>query len=89
VAGILALKEETETLDVSNLAVSPAYRRVGIATYMLNCATTIAERLCKNALELSVLKTNTPALRLYVKHGFRIERERRRSFVLRKQIRKL
>jgi ribosomal protein S18 acetylase RimI-like enzyme len=88
VVGILALQEDGETLNVSSLAVSPEYRRIGIATYLLNYGEAIAKVLCKNALELSVLKTNRPALRLYGKHSFRIERERGRSLVLRRQIRK-
>jgi ribosomal protein S18 acetylase RimI-like enzyme len=38
--------------------------------------------VCKKTLELLVLKTNTPALRLYRKFGFRKKGEKRRSFTL-------
>jgi ribosomal protein S18 acetylase RimI-like enzyme len=68
------------------LAVSPFYRKIGIATYILNYVAMMAGRLHKDALELSVVKANTPALRLYKKYGFRQEKEKRRSFILRRNL---
>ena len=88
VVGVLALREEDRTLYVSSLAVSPDCRRIGIATYALNLAAIIAKKLCKEAIELSVLKKNTPAFRLYERHGYQIEEEKRRSFILIKEIAK-
>ena len=87
VVGVLALREEIKTLYISSLAVSSDCRRVGIATYALNQAATIACKLCKEALELAVLKKNTPAVRLYERRGYQVEEEKRRSFILIKQIR--
>lgn len=86
VVGVLDLREEIRTLYIYILTVSPDYRRIGIATYALNQAEAIANRLRKEALELAVLKKNTPALRLYMRHGYSIKEEKRRSFILRKQI---
>jgi ribosomal protein S18 acetylase RimI-like enzyme len=86
VVGVLALRERIRTLYIRSLAVSPDCRRIGIATYALNQAAAIARKLCKEALELSVLKKNTPAVRLYERRGYRVEEEKRRSFILRKQI---
>jgi ribosomal protein S18 acetylase RimI-like enzyme len=88
VVGVLALREEIRTLYISSLAVSPHCRRIGIATYALNHAAAIASKFCKEALELTVLKKNTPAVRLYERQGYRVEEEKRRSFTLRKQIMK-
>ncbi len=88
VVGVLALREEISTLYISSLAVSPGCRRIGIATYALNHAAAIAGKLCKEALELAVLKKNSPAIRLYERHGYRVEEEKRRSLTLRKQIAK-
>jgi ribosomal protein S18 acetylase RimI-like enzyme len=88
VVGVLALLEKTRTLYISSLAVSPDCRRIGIATYALNHAAAIARKLCKEALELAVLKKNTPAVRLYERRGYRVEEEKRRSYILRKQIMK-
>jgi ribosomal protein S18 acetylase RimI-like enzyme len=88
IVGVIALQENVEGLYVASLAVSPFYRKIGIATYMLNWAELMANHLCLGALELSVSKANRPALRLYLKLGFRKKKEKRRSFVLRKDIKK-
>ena len=86
--GILALQDKDETLYISMLAVSPFFRKIGVATHMLDYAAVMADKLNKVALELSVLKANAPALSLYLKYGFRKKKEKKRSFVLRKNIKK-
>jgi ribosomal protein S18 acetylase RimI-like enzyme len=86
IVGTLALQEKADTLNIINLAASPFYRKIGVATYMLDFSATVAKRLHKNSLELSVLKANTPALKLYVKSGFRKKKEKRRSFILTKSL---
>lgn len=86
VVGILALHETTETVYISSLAVASEYRRLRIATYILNYVLQVAKRLNKKYLELSVFKTNIPALRLYKKNGFIKKKERKFSFLLRKEI---
>lgn len=87
VVGVLALRDDIRTLYISSLAVSPEYRRSGIATYALNHAAAIASKLRREALELAVLKKNTAAIRLYEAQGYRKKEEKRRSFILIKQIR--
>ncbi|MCJ7424313.1 GNAT family N-acetyltransferase [Candidatus Bathyarchaeota archaeon] len=89
IIGGIALQEKDDVLYISSLAVSPSYRKIGVATYMLNHAIVMARQLHKNALELSVLKANTPALKLYVKSGFRKKKERRRSFILQKDVKNI
>ena len=86
VVGVLALREEIRTLYISSMAVSPDCRRMGIATCALSHAAAIANKLRKEALELEVLKKNTPAVRLYERRGYRVEEEKRRSFILRRHI---
>lgn len=86
IAGILILREEPETVYISDLAVAPECRRRGIATAMIKYCITIAERMRKNWLELSVLKLNTPARKLYEKTGFVQKEDRRWSLILRKRI---
>jgi ribosomal protein S18 acetylase RimI-like enzyme len=88
IVGVLALEEETRTLYISSMAVSPDCRRIGIATYALNQAAAIARKLRKEALELAVLKKNTPAVKLYKRENYKVKQEKRRSFILRKQITK-
>jgi len=86
VVGIFALGEKPETLYIISLAVAPEYRRCGIGTYMLTYTSKLAKRMGKKGLELSVLKTNTPALQLYEKLGFIKKEEKRWSFILRKKL---
>lgn len=86
VVGIFALREKPDALYVSSLAVAPSFRRLGIATYILNYANKRARQLGKKWLELSVLKMNIPALGFYKKLGFTKKKEKRWSFTLRKKV---
>jgi len=86
IVGTLALQEKAGAVYIINLAVSPFYRKIGVATHILNYSATVAKRLHKSSLELSVLKANTPALKLYIKSGFRKKKEKRRSFILTKNV---
>ena len=86
VAGLLAIQEKQEALYIHSLAVNPQYRRLRIGAYMLNYANLLAKRLKKRWLELSVLKTNTPAQKLYKKFGFVENEEKHWSFILRKNV---
>jgi ribosomal protein S18 acetylase RimI-like enzyme len=86
VVGVLILYEKPELLRVNELAVAPEYRRHGIAKQMLNFSARIARKRGKRWLELTVLKKNFPALRLYQKSGFFKKEERRWSFVLRRKV---
>jgi ribosomal protein S18 acetylase RimI-like enzyme len=88
VLGVLAVQDNDDALYISSLAVSPFFRRIGVATQMLDYATVVASKLHKAGVELSVSKANAPALSLYSKYGFRKKREKRRSFILRKDIKK-
>lgn len=86
IVGIIAFQEKADVLYISSLAVSPFYREIGVATHMLDYAIMVAGQLHKNAVELSVVKANAPALRLYRKFGFEKKKERRRSFILRRDL---
>ena len=85
VVGIFALKEKAEALYISCLVVNPENRRLGIGTYALIYAERLAERMRKKWIELSVLKANTPARRLYRKFGFTEKEETKWSFILKKK----
>ena len=86
VAGIAALDQEPHVLYISTLAVSPEFRRAGIASFILNYAETVAEKIGKGYLELSVLKKNLPARKLYEKHGFSVKKEKRRTYLMTKKV---
>jgi ribosomal protein S18 acetylase RimI-like enzyme len=85
VVGMFVIREKPEALYINSLAVAPEYRRLGIATYILNYANNLANQLDKKWLELSVLKVNIPALRLYMKVGFNEKIEKKLSLILKKK----
>jgi len=85
-AAIFVLLARGDTLRVSALAVSPDHRRRGVGLFILEWA----EKLCKQMkikwLQLSVLKSNTPAQRLYQKFGLKLFAKGRFALKLRKRI---
>jgi ribosomal protein S18 acetylase RimI-like enzyme len=89
IVGNFAFEERDDVLYISNLAVSPFYRRIGVATYMLDQAARLANQLGKRTLKLSVNKSNAPALKLYMKQGFSKEDERINSYILRRRVSRL
>jgi ribosomal protein S18 acetylase RimI-like enzyme len=86
IVGVFAFEDRARVLYISNLSVSPFYRRIGVATYLLNHAVIFARQLNESALELSVNKANSPALKLYKKYGFRKKKEGINSYILRKDV---
>jgi ribosomal protein S18 acetylase RimI-like enzyme len=82
IVGLAALQEKTDTIFISVLASHPFYRRMGIASFALDHAAKLARKLGQTSLELAVLKTNTPALKLYYKFGFKVKEQKRRSFIM-------
>ena len=55
---------------ISNVAVSPDYRRQGIADALIARLCTICETLGLSFVTLEVRAGNAPAIALYKKHGF-------------------
>ena len=55
---------------ISNVAVSPGYRRQGIADALIMYLCTACETLSLSFVTLEVRAGNTPAIALYEKHGF-------------------
>ena len=62
---------------ISNVAVSPDYRRQGIADKLIDRLCAICETLKLSFVTLEVRAGNAPAIALYEKHGFeRVGRRR-------------
>ncbi|MBR1565173.1 MAG: ribosomal protein S18-alanine N-acetyltransferase [Oscillospiraceae bacterium] len=55
---------------ISNVAVSPAYRRQGIGDALITHLCAICEALGLSFVTLEVRAGNAPAIALYEKHGF-------------------
>jgi ribosomal-protein-alanine N-acetyltransferase len=64
--GYLFVTQVMDTADIGNIAVSPEFRRQGIASLLLDTAL--------NGMDadvfLEVRHSNTPAIALYEKYGF-------------------
>jgi ribosomal protein S18 acetylase RimI-like enzyme len=86
IVGLVAFQENGEALFISVLASHPFYRKMGIASFVLDYAVMLARKLGKASLELAVLKMNKPALKLYNDFGFYLKEEKRRSYVLQYQL---
>jgi len=84
--GTFSVSEEPNSIRIHSLTVNPQYRKLGIATYILNYVEEQAVCAKKNYLELSVRIDNNPALRLYRNFGFIVIKEDRWFFLLKKKI---
>lgn len=60
---------------ISNIAIYPEYRGLGIGSYLLSFIKNIAKEKGCNKLVLEVEKENLRAINVYKKFGFKIERE--------------
>lgn len=86
--GTFSIDEMPNSIHIYSLTVNPQWRKCGIATYILNYVEARAICTNKNWLDLSVGKTNYPAIRLYKRFGFIRIGESKWFFLLRKSIRK-
>ena len=56
--------------SITNVAVSPKFRRKGIGNLLISALIDNAKKMDAEALFLEVRKSNIPAQNLYAKHGF-------------------
>jgi [ribosomal protein S18]-alanine N-acetyltransferase len=66
-----------DELHINTLAVSPPHRRQGLATFLLNEVMAEAARDGARRATLEVRESNTAALELYARLGFRVTARRR------------
>jgi ribosomal-protein-alanine N-acetyltransferase len=77
-AGYLICSRYERVWHVMNISVDPDQRREGIASSLL---TRLIDRVDEDArFTLEVRRSNTPALRLYERFGFRVAGVRRRYY---------
>ena len=79
VLGFLVLSSVLDEGSVDNVAVAPEARRRGVADALVADAVRRAKERELSFLTLEVRASNTPAVRLYEKHGFR-EVGRRKNY---------
>lgn len=64
-------KDNAKAVYLDRLGVNPNFKHQGIATQLLNDASKIAIQNGAEYLRLFVINTNTPAMNLYEKNGFK------------------
>ena len=69
-AGYIGSQTVPPESDVMNVAVSPAYRRQGIAETLVNALVEALKAADNESLTLEVRASNAPAIALYEKLGF-------------------
>jgi ribosomal-protein-alanine N-acetyltransferase len=72
VKGFIAARLVADELHINNFAIQQAYRRLGVATKLLQTALEEAARMGARLVFLEVRAGNAPAQALYGRCGFRI-----------------
>ena len=71
VAGYVGSQTVLGETDMMNVAVHPGHRRQGIAEALINALVTELREMGSHCLTLEVRASNSPAIALYEKLGFR------------------
>jgi len=74
VAGYIIAWEFEHSIHIGNLAIKKDYRRKGIAIRLIKKILKIAEEKHHRFVSLEVRRSNLPAIRLYEKMGFKLDR---------------
>ncbi|MDF7637486.1 ribosomal protein S18-alanine N-acetyltransferase [Leuconostocaceae bacterium ESL0958] len=69
----LVRREAIADLHIANLAVLPVWQNQGIGTYLLHTASAIGRELQLTTISLEARRSNTGALALYDRLGYRVE----------------
>src|ERR687887_1702158 len=77
VVGFCSVWRVADELHINNLAVKPEFRRMGVATALLNHVLGEAARLGARRATLEVRRSNDAARRLYERLGFAVAGVRR------------
>lgn len=65
---------------ITNIAVDPDFRRSGAASSLLECLNDLSEKQKLSFISLEVRVSNTAAISLYLKHGYKNEGERKNFY---------
>ena len=71
IAGYGGITVAADTADIGNVAVTEPYRRSGVATAVLDKLVSIAAEKGAEKVFLEVRVSNSPAMSLYLKSGFK------------------
>lgn len=71
-AGVIEVELRDGVLDIHSLTVNPDFFRRGIAGQLM---TFVVDNFEANEMVVETALSNEPAIKLYVKHGFRVYRQ--------------
>ncbi len=77
VAGYVGMQHVVDEGYICNIAVFPQYRRLGVATRLMECLMDYAKEQDMEMISLEVRPSNLGAIRFYEKFGFEQEGRRR------------
>ncbi len=80
IAGYIGILDICGECNITNVAVRKKFRNQGVASALINKAIDDAKNRSSDFITLEVRKSNTPALSLYIKHGFEKVGERRNFY---------
>lgn len=69
-AGYVGMYKTVDEGDITNIAVSPQFRRLGMAEKLLDRLIEMSMELAITRINLEVRESNSPAIALYEKKGF-------------------
>jgi ribosomal-protein-alanine N-acetyltransferase len=78
--GFSILHKAIDEAELYQIAVDETARRRGVADLLIKDALEFAEKNNLISIYLEVRKSNTPAIRLYKKHGFTVAGHRRKYY---------
>lgn len=71
IAGYGGITVAADSADIDNIAVTEPYRRSGVGTEILNSLVSVAKQNGVRQVFLEVRVSNSPAMAMYLKNGFK------------------
>lgn len=75
--GYVMVRPDAQLSEVMRIGVIPAHRRTGLASRLLTAA---LKQIVSDGVVLTVRKSNSAAIQLYLKHDFKLVGMRRRYY---------
>lgn len=72
IVGKAHIRLDAESVNISDIAVLPAYRRKGVGSEILAYCVNLALKEGKRYMSLDVETVNKDALQMYIRHGFHV-----------------
>ena len=81
ISGYIGINTVLDEGYITNIAVFPEYRKMGIGTALLAHTEEFAKNIGLSFITLEVRESNTAAISLYEKHGFKKQGQRKKFYI--------